>query len=84
MLEDKFYYTRIQRVRIYMRKLEWCVSATLPCVEQDRRRVLFLTGQEISRSKNNTVIPQYCTGSNMYLQVERKKWCKIRMFNQDE
>ena len=33
--------------------------------------------QEISGSKNNMVILRCCTGSNMYLQVERKKWCKI-------
>ena len=58
-------------------KLEWCVSATLLCVEQDRRGVLFLTEQEISRSKNNTVIRQYCTGSHMYLQVERKSGVRL-------
>ena len=55
-----------------MRKLELCVSATLLCVEQDGR-VLFLTEQEFSRSKDNTVIRQYYRGSNMYLQVERTR-----------
>ena len=46
-----------------MRKLELCVSATLLCVEQDER-VLFLMEQEFSGGKDNTVIRQYCRGSN--------------------
>ena len=39
-----------------MRKLEWCISAMLLCVEQDGRRVLFIMEQEISWGKNNMVI----------------------------
>ena len=50
---------------------------TLLCVEQDWRRVLFLTEQKISRSKNNTVIPRYWTGSNIYLQVEIKSGVRL-------
>ena len=44
---------------------------------QDGRRVLFLMEQEISGSKNNMLIRWYCTGSNMYLQVERKSGVRL-------
>ena len=60
-----------------MRKLELCVSDTLLCAEQDRSRVLFLTEQEFSRSKDNTVSRRCCRGSNMYLQVERKSGVRL-------
>ena len=55
----------------------------LLCVEQDRIRVLFLKEQEISGSKNNTVIRLYCTGSNVFTS-RKGKCCEIRMFNRDE
>ena len=37
----------------------------------------FIFKQEISGSKNNTVIRRYCTGSNMYLPVERKSGVRL-------
>ena len=32
----------------------------------------------------NKVIHQHCTGGNMYLQVERKKWCNIKIEKNEE
>ena len=71
-----------------MRELELCVSATLLCVEQDRR-VLFLTEQEISRTAGvRTIRLSDCTSevaTKQHVFTSRKeKWCKIRMFNRDE
>ena len=54
-------------------------------MEQDRKKVLFLMEQDNSGSKNNTAIRWYCTGSNIYFQVERKSGvrleCSIEMNN---